>query len=77
MADEYVTSLAALILYDGDHEVTSDKINALLKATNNTVAPYWPVLFAGLLKNNNIEKLIATGGKNTLLSHTVLVNYYH
>eukprot|EP01031_Cornospumella_fuschlensis_P033312 gene33312-40297_t len=48
--DEFLVSLAALALYDGGAEVTSDNINVLLKASNNTVAPYWPALFAGFLK---------------------------
>ena len=60
--DEFVTSLAALALYDGDAEITSENIATLLAATNNTVAPYWPVLFAGLLKNGRIETLVFSGG---------------
>jgi large subunit ribosomal protein LP1 len=60
--DEFVTSLAALALYDGDAEVTSENILTLLTATNNTVAPYWPVLFSGLLKNGRIEELVFSGG---------------
>lgn len=57
-----MTSLAALCLFDGDAEVTSDNISTLLAASNNTVAPYWPALFAGLLGNGKIEALVATGG---------------
>jgi ribosomal protein L12E/L44/L45/RPP1/RPP2 len=60
--DEFVTSLAALALFDGDAEVTSDNISTLLAASNNVVAPYWPALFAGLLGNGRIDALVATGG---------------
>lgn len=60
--DEFVTSIAALCLYDGDAEITSENISTLLAATNNTVAPYWPVLFAGLLKNGRIETLVFSAG---------------
>eukprot|EP01035_Chromulina_nebulosa_P018756 gene18756-24523_t len=62
--DEFVTSLAALALYDGDAEITADNIKILLSASNNTVAPYWPNLFAGLLKNGRIDSLVfsASGG---------------
>jgi large subunit ribosomal protein LP1 len=60
--DEFVVSLAALALYDGDAEITSDNIKTLLSATNNTVAPYWPALFAGLLKGGKIETLINSVG---------------
>ena len=60
--DEFVTSLAALALYDGDAEISSDNINTLLNASNNKVAPYWPALFAGLLKNGRIENFIFSLG---------------
>eukprot|EP01041_Mallomonas_annulata_P003489 gene3488-6940_t len=60
--DEFVTSLAALALYDGDGEISSENINTLIGATNNTVAPYWPVLFANLLKNGRIETIVLSGG---------------
>ena len=61
--DEFVTSLAALALYDGEAEISSDNIKTLLAATNNTVAPYWPALFAGILKDNKIEKLVFSAGE--------------
>ncbi len=57
-----MTSLAALALYDGEAEVTSDNISTLLAASNNVVAPYWPALFAGLLSNGRIDTLVFTGG---------------
>jgi ribosomal protein L12E/L44/L45/RPP1/RPP2 len=60
--DEFVTSLAALALYDGDAEISSDNIKTLLAATNNVTAPYWPALFAGILKDNKIEKLVFSVG---------------
>mmetsp|Transcript_39194 Transcript_39194/g.28951 ORF Transcript_39194/g.28951 Transcript_39194/m.28951 type:complete len:122 (+) Transcript_39194:45-410(+) len=60
--DEFVTSMAALILYDGGAEITSDNIKALLDGSNNTVAPYWPGLFAGLLSGGNIDKLVNSLG---------------
>jgi ribosomal protein L12E/L44/L45/RPP1/RPP2 len=57
-----VTSLAALALYDGGAEISSDNIKALLDASNNKVAPYWPGLFAGLVKGSNIERLLFSLG---------------
>lgn len=42
--------------------MSSDNIKALLDASGNTTAPYWPALFAGMLKNNKIEALVQTGG---------------
>ena len=40
-------TMAALCLYDGGAEITSDNISALLEGANVEVAPYWPALFAG------------------------------
>eukprot|EP00168_Porphyra_purpurea_P014215 TRINITY_DN4047_c0_g1_i1.p1 TRINITY_DN4047_c0_g1~~TRINITY_DN4047_c0_g1_i1.p1 ORF type:complete len:122 (+),score=35.17 TRINITY_DN4047_c0_g1_i1:80-445(+) len=60
--DEFVTSLAAIALYDGDAEITADNINTLLAASNNVVAPYWPGMFASLLKDGGAEKLVFSVG---------------
>jgi ribosomal protein L12E/L44/L45/RPP1/RPP2 len=60
--DEFVTSLAALALYDGEAEITAANISTLLAASNNTVAPYWPGLFAGLLKDGRADKLVFSVG---------------
>jgi len=60
--DEFVASMAALILYDGEAEITGDNIQTLLNASNNKVAPYWPALFAGLLKGGRIDSLIFSLG---------------
>ncbi len=60
--DEFVTSLAALALYDGDAEVSAENINNLLKAANITgIKPFWPVLMAGALKGGRIENIIFSG----------------
>ena len=58
-----MTSLAALVLYDGGAEISSENINTLLAASNNNgVKPYWPALFAGALKGGRIEGIIFSGG---------------
>lgn len=57
-----MTSLAALALYDGEAEITAANISTLLAASNNTVAPYWPGLFASLLKDGGAEKLVFSLG---------------
>jgi large subunit ribosomal protein LP1 len=56
--------LAALALYDGGAEITSDNINTLLNGSNNKVAPYWPALFAGILKNGGVENLLFSLGSS-------------
>jgi large subunit ribosomal protein LP1 len=50
-----------LALHDGGAEITSDQINTLLAATNNTVQPYWPTLFASNL-NSSVATVIASRG---------------
>mmetsp|Transcript_24641 Transcript_24641/g.34064 ORF Transcript_24641/g.34064 Transcript_24641/m.34064 type:complete len:111 (+) Transcript_24641:96-428(+) len=59
--DELVTSYAALCLYDGDAEITSEQLNTLIAATGNEVEPYWPILFSKFLQDK-IEKIILSGG---------------
>ncbi|KNB41436.1 60S acidic ribosomal protein P1 [Blastocystis sp. subtype 4] len=48
--DEVVCALATLLLADGGVKV--------LKATNNTVEPYWPMLFAKYLGEKDISELL-------------------
>jgi ribosomal protein L12E/L44/L45/RPP1/RPP2 len=50
---------AALILHDDGHRVTTEKLNKLLKAANVTVAPYWSALFENVLRDRDMEKLLA------------------
>jgi large subunit ribosomal protein LP1 len=57
-----VCCMAALALYDGDAEITSNNISALLAASNNVVAPYWPGLFASMLKDGKAEELVFSLG---------------
>eukprot|EP00341_Mesodinium_pulex_P002450 CAMPEP_0116977714 /NCGR_PEP_ID=MMETSP0467-20121206/57314_1 /TAXON_ID=283647 /ORGANISM="Mesodinium pulex, Strain SPMC105" /LENGTH=111 /DNA_ID=CAMNT_0004670873 /DNA_START=58 /DNA_END=390 /DNA_ORIENTATION=- len=60
--DQMVTSLAILALYDGEAEITGSQIKTLLAATGNTVAPYWPGMFASLMTADKIEAILASGG---------------
>ena len=59
--DEMVVSLAALIIHDCEVEMTGDNIVSLLTATNNSTAPYWPSLMAGMLAEKASE-VIFNGG---------------
>lgn len=61
--DELCTAYAAMILFDGEAEITADAISTLIKESNNEVEPYWPMLFAGVLsKEGKIAELISSGG---------------
>ena len=61
-SDEDKVTFAALALYDGGCEITADNLKALITASGNTTAPYWPALYSGLLKGDTIEKIINTCG---------------
>merc|ERR1711893_330678 len=60
--DELACTYSALILADDDIQVTGDKINAILKAANVTVEPFWPTLFARALGGVNIKEMITNIG---------------
>ncbi|KAJ4453711.1 putative 60S acidic ribosomal protein P1 [Paratrimastix pyriformis] len=60
--DELACVYAALILHDDKAPISVENINAILKAANVTVAPYWPSLFAKLLENRNVDDLLMGGG---------------
>ncbi|CAM9097164.1 unnamed protein product, partial [Chrysoparadoxa australica] len=60
--DELCTAYAALALYDGEAEITSDQLKALINATGNEVEPYWPILFSSFIQRAGMEKLVFTVG---------------
>jgi len=64
--DEFAVSFAALALYDGGADISSDQINTLLEATGNTdVAAFYPIIFSNFLTTDKITQMIVspvTGG---------------
>merc|ERR1719192_3051282 len=60
--DRLVCTYAALLLHDGELDVTEEKLNKVIKASGNTVESYWPGLFAKALKGQDITALLASVG---------------
>merc|ERR1712087_88051 len=56
--DELCCSYAALMLHDDGLDITSEKLSAVIKASGNTVEPYWPMLFAKALKDAKVGDLL-------------------
>ena len=60
---ELAVTFASLILADDKAEITSENIQKLLDAASiEGVEPYWPKLFAGLLKGRDVSVLLAGSG---------------
>ncbi|XP_003741254.1 60S acidic ribosomal protein P1 [Galendromus occidentalis] len=60
--EELACVYASLILQDDEVGITAEKINAILKAANVTVEPYWPTLFAKALEGCDLKALITNVG---------------
>jgi len=58
--DELLVTYAALILNDDKVDITAENISKLISAANASVEPYWPTLFAGLLKDKDVDELLLT-----------------
>ncbi|CAI5706881.1 hypothetical protein KXD40_006073 [Peronospora effusa] len=64
--DELCVAYASMILFDGEHEITSEAIMNVLQASGNEVELYWPSLFSSLLsKEGKILELISSGGPSS------------
>lgn len=60
--EELACVYSSLILQDDNSAVTADKIQALLKAANVNVEPYWPGLFAKAVESINLKDLVTNVG---------------
>merc|ERR1712166_1407608 len=58
--DELVCTYAALMLHDGELEISEDKLKKVITASGNAVEGYWPGLFAKALKGKNIADMLAS-----------------
>lgn len=55
-------SYAALVLADDNVEITSDKLQTLLKAANVEVEPIYSTLFAKALEGKDVKDLLLNVG---------------
>mmetsp|Transcript_27486 Transcript_27486/g.41434 ORF Transcript_27486/g.41434 Transcript_27486/m.41434 type:complete len:118 (+) Transcript_27486:105-458(+) len=59
--DEYATSFAAIALYDGGADISSEQIGTLLEATGNKdVAAFYPIIFSNFLTAEKISEMIVS-----------------
>merc|ERR1711998_463276 len=64
-AGELGCTYAAMVLFDDEQEITEDKLKTLMSAAKIEFESYWPSLFAKMLSNNDVGKLLtkpASGG---------------
>lgn len=62
MSSELAVSYAALILADEGVEITSDKLQTLLKAANVESEPIYSTLFAKALAGKDVKDLLLNVG---------------
>ena len=63
--DELVVTYAALLLHDGELEITEEKLNKVISASGNQVEGYWPGLFAKALRGKDIGALLSNAGSGS------------
>jgi large subunit ribosomal protein LP1 len=63
--DELVCTYAALMLHDGDLEITEEKLKKVITASGNSVEGYWPGLFAKALKGKNVAEMLSNAGNSS------------
>ena len=61
---EMMVALAALCLHDDKAEISAENISKIVKSAGGNVAPYWPSLFAGLLKDKDVSELLMSAGSS-------------
>lgn len=57
---QIAVSYAALILADEGVEITTDKLQALLKAAGVEIEPIWSLIFSKALKDKDIKQILTT-----------------
>ena len=62
--DELAVTYAALLLHDGELEITEEKLNKVIAAAGLSVEGYWTGLFAKALRGKNISDLLSNAGSS-------------
>ena len=62
MSGDLACTYAALILADDGQEVTSEKLDAIIKAAGVEIEPYWSMLFGKFIASNPVDELIGKVG---------------
>merc|ERR1712167_53465 len=57
--DELCCTYAALLLHDGDLDISAEKLSKVIKASGNSVEAYWPGLFAKALEGQDVKSLLS------------------
>ena len=60
--EDMIVSLATLVLHDSGKDVTADNLNALVKASGNTVQAFWGSLYAKFVEGRDLDDLIMKPG---------------
>ena len=63
--DELICTYAALMLHDGELEISEEKLKKVITASGNSVEGYWPGLFAKALKGKNIADMLMNAGASS------------
>ena len=56
MSGDLACTYAALILADDGQEVTSEKLDAVIKAAGVEIEPYWSMLFGKFIASNPVDE---------------------
>merc|ERR1712012_140615 len=60
--DQLICTYAALLLHDGELEISEAKLAQVIKSSGNEVEGYWPGLYAMALKGADIGALLTNVG---------------
>merc|ERR1719277_2657464 len=60
--DELFCAYAAMILKDSELELSEENINTLIKSAGGSIEPFFPSLFAKMLKGKDLDAMLTFGG---------------